>query len=84
MQEIMYEDVVRHYQMKTGEIYEELDRMRQGMSAVEKLLESAWSGDNAELLREKLWEVSQKLQRASGNLSDVRLLLEQFQAVVEQ
>lgn len=84
MQEITYGDAVRHYQMKTREIYEELEGMRQVLTGVKKQLETAWSGDNAELLQEKLREISQRFQRASENLSEVRQLLEQFQIFVEQ
>lgn len=84
MQEITYVDVVRHYQMKTREINEELERMRQALTDVQKRAETAWSGENAELLQEKLWEISQRFQRASENLSEVRLLLEQFQIFMEQ
>ncbi|MCM1244438.1 MAG: hypothetical protein NC293_02200 [Roseburia sp.] len=84
MQEITYEDIIQHYRLKIEEIYEELERMRQALTDMQKQLPAAWSGDNAELLQEKMWEIHRRFERAHENLSDVKLLLEQFQMLTEQ
>lgn len=83
MQEITYSDILRHYQMKAAEIQEQLEKMQEEMTVIEQDLESAWSGDNAELVREKLWEIKSRFERTGMNLSDVRQLLEKFQTAAE-
>lgn len=72
MQEITYEDIIRHYQLKIGEISEELEKMQRMISKVNHDFEDAWSGVNADIFREKLYEVGERVRRTEDCLEEVQ------------
>ncbi len=75
MQEITYDDIIRHYQVKLGEIQEELEKMQNTLKDIEAESQETWSGPNADLFNEKMWTVKERVSRTEMNLDDAQQLL---------
>lgn len=82
MQEITYDDIIRHYQIKLGEIQEELDKMQNLLKDIEIESQETWSGPNADLFNEKMWTVKERVSRAEMNLDDVQQLLAKIRGTI--
>lgn len=81
MQQITYSDIVMHYRKRLSELFEETEKMQREIIGAEELLDNAWAGENAEMLRQKLWEIkkyfnvlSEELSEAQQNLKVIQIL----------
>lgn len=75
MEEITFEDVLTHYQLKLREAAEEIEGARNLLKKGGAELDYGWKGEAADALRIKLEEITSELVKALSNISEAQIKL---------
>jgi hypothetical protein len=71
MQELTYDEIVRHYRKELKEIQDELERMSRCIRKTDACFDEIWRGSNGELFREKLSKSGDELEQVMENIQFV-------------
>lgn len=75
MDEITFEDVLTHYQLKIKEAFDEVETVKNELKKAQAGLETGWSGEAAEACHTKLETIQQDLAKTLAELSQAQVKL---------
>ena len=75
MDEITFEDVLTHYQLKIKEAYDEVESIKHDLKKAQADLENGWSGAASEACFTKLEAIVQDLGKTLAELSQAQVKL---------
>ena len=84
MDEITFGDVLIHYQHKLEETADQLTDLRSQLKAAQMTAEDCWEGQAGNACRDKLNELSMRLNRCESSISDSLVQLGAVAAVYEE
>ena len=75
MNEITFEDVLTHYQLKLKEVYDEVETLKTQIKSAQAIIDSGWKGMAADACRQKLEIVNGGLAKTQAELSEALVKL---------
>lgn len=75
MDEITFEDVLTHYQLKIKEAYDDVETLKNDLKKAQAGIEAGWSGAASEACFEKLEAITQELTKTLAELSQAQVKL---------
>lgn len=70
MEEITFEDILTHYELKLKESSENLQSVSQSIKKSISVIDSGWKGSAADTCRIKLEDIVLDIGKIQGNISD--------------
>lgn len=75
MQELTFEDVLTHYQMKVREVSDGMDTLKTILAKVQTAIESGYNGASSDALKDKLETVRHNIVKTQSQISEALVKL---------